>query len=242
MIYVTGDTHGDEGLFRAPDYVTEQFSANDKLIICGDFGYVFSGSEREEQYLNYLAKKPFQILFVDGNHENFDLLSTYQVEMWCGGNVHILRRDGAGEPKIIHLMRGQVFQIENKTIFTFGGAYSIDKYMRTLYVSWWPQEMPTEEEMNEAVKNLNMHHNQVDYIITHTAPEDTMIRFHPDHYDEKPLNNFLEWVRENVQYNHWYFGHLHIDKVLWREQTALFKWVRNIETNEIINSTLQEGG
>ena len=112
MIYVTGDTHGDEGLFRAQDYVTEQFSANDKLIICGDFGYVFSGSDREKQYLDYLAEKPFQILFVDGNHENFDLLSTYPVETWCGGSAHILRRNGDGEPKIIHLMRGQVFHIE----------------------------------------------------------------------------------------------------------------------------------
>lgn len=234
MIYVTGDTHGDERRFRDWEYMTAQLSAKDKLMVCGDFGYVFRDSDREKQYLDFMAEKPYQILFVDGNHENFDLISAYPVETWCGGLAHILKRNKKGNPQIIHLMRGQVFHIENKIIFTFGGGYSIDKYIRTPYHSWWPQEMPTEDEMKEAVKNLELCHNQVDYIITHTAPEDTMSRFHPEHYEEKPLNNFLEWVRENVQYKHWYFGHLHRDEDLWRNQTVLWYQIRNIETNGII--------
>ena len=40
---------------------------------------------------------------------------------------------------------------------TFGGAYSIDKYMRKPHASWWPQEMPTDEEMKEANFNLERH-------------------------------------------------------------------------------------
>lgn len=73
---------------------------------------------------------------MDGNHENFDLINEYPVEEWCGGKVHIIRCDKEGKPKIIHLMRGQVFEIEGKKIFTVGGAYSIDKYMRTPHRSW----------------------------------------------------------------------------------------------------------
>lgn len=231
MLFVTGDTHGDHDRFFKEN---EKPGTGDTLIICGDFGYLFSGSKREQEYLNTLTFLPYQILFVDGNHENFDLLETYPVQKWCGGKVHMLRQDKHGIPKVIHLMRGQVFEMKGKKIFTFGGAYSIDKYSRNPGVSWWSQEMPTDEEMQEAIKNLKRHHFQVDYIVTHTAPEDTMTRFHPYHPEEQRLNNFLEWVRENTAYSHWYFGHLHQDKDLWRNQSVLYQEIRNMETNEKI--------
>lgn len=236
MLYITGDTHGEEARFKYTDSVMDKtLKSSDKLVVCGDFGYLSDDSYMERLFLRYLAdSKPYQILWVDGNHENFDLLDTYPVEEWCGGKVHIIRRDKEGNPKIIHLMRGQVFEIEGKKIFTFGGAYSIDKYMRTPQRSWWPQEMPTDEEMKEAALNLEKHKFKVDYIITHTAPEDTMSLFHPNHLEEKPLNNFLEWVRENVTYTRWYFGHLHQDIDLWRNQTVLWFQLRNMETNEIV--------
>lgn len=235
MIFVTGDTHGEEGRFRYLDSPMEKLlTEGDKLIVCGDFGYISDDSYRERMFLRFMAEKPYQILWVDGNHENFDLINEYPVEEWCGGEVHVIRRDKAGIPKIIHLMRGQVFEIEDKRIFTFGGAYSIDKYMRTPHRSWWPDEMPTDAEMKEAIENLRKVDNKVDYIITHTAPEETMCIFHPHHPEEKPLNNFLEWVRENVEYKHWYIGHLHRDEDVWRHQTILWFDVRNIETNESV--------
>lgn len=235
MLYVTGDTHGEEARFQYLDSAIERtLTKDDKLIVCGDWGYVSDNSYKERLFLRFLLEKPYQILWVDGNHENFDLLEEYPIEEWCGGKAHVIRRDCEGNPKIIHLMRGQVFEIEGKKIFTFGGAYSVDKYMRVPYRSWWPQEMPTDDEMKEAVTNLTKHNNVVDYIITHAAPEDTMNLFHPDHPKEKPLNNFLEWVRENVEYKHWYMGHLHQDKDIWRNQTILWFELRNMETNEVI--------
>ena len=82
--------------------------------------------------------------------------------------------------------------------------------------------------------NLEKFDNEVDYIITHAAPEETMCIFHPEHPKEKRLNNFLEWVRENVKYKHWYMGHLHRDEDLWRHQTVLWFQVRNLESNEVV--------
>lgn len=235
MIYVTGDTHGDETCFRNADSVIEKtLTKDDKIIVAGDFGFISDDSYKERLFLRYLIGKPYLVLFVDGNHENFDLLNEYPVEEWCGGKVHVIRRDRDGSPKIIHLMRGQVFEIEGSKIFTFGGGYSRDKYRRIPHRSWWPQEMPTDDEMKEAVKNLERHNNKVDYIVTHTAPEDTMNIFHPYHEEEKPLNNFLEWVRENVEYKHWYMGHLHRSEDLWRHQTILWFQLRNMVTNEIV--------
>ena len=43
----------------------------------------------------------------------------------------ILRKVHFVESDIIHLMRGQVFDIGGTTFFTFGGAYSIDRMYRT---------------------------------------------------------------------------------------------------------------
>lgn len=236
MLYITGDTHGEEGRFlNTALEIGRCIKENDCLFICGDFGYIFNDTYRERRFLKFLAEElPYKILWVDGNHENFDLLNKYPVEEWCGGKVHIVGRNRAGDPKIIHLMRGQVFEIEGKKIFTFGGAYSIDRAMRTPGYSWWAEEMPNDAEMKEAIENLKKHDNKINYIITHTAPEDTMNMFHTDHREEKSLNNFLEWIRESVEYEHWWFGHLHIDRDLFRRQSVLWFQVRKMETNEIV--------
>ena len=72
MIFVTGDTHGD--LHRFDNPVVKKMRKEDMLIICGDFGFIWEGNEQERKILEKLGKKKYQILFVDGAHENFDLL------------------------------------------------------------------------------------------------------------------------------------------------------------------------
>lgn len=107
MLYVTGDTHGERARFQYKKSAIEKtLTKGDKLIICGDWGYIQNNSAQEKEFLDFLAKKKYQMLFVDGNHENFDLLNQYPVEELWGGKVHIIRRDKEGEPKIVHLMRG----------------------------------------------------------------------------------------------------------------------------------------
>lgn len=95
----------------------------DYVIICGDFGGVWNKeveNKEEKHLLDWLEGKPFTTLFVDGNHENFDRLYSYPVELWHGGKVHKIR------PSVIHLMRGQIYEIDGKSFFTFGGASSHD--------------------------------------------------------------------------------------------------------------------
>ena len=65
-------------------------------------------SSREKWWLDWLEAKSYTTLFVDGNHENFDRLYDYPVEEWHGGKVHKIRSS------VIHLMRGQVFEIDGK--------------------------------------------------------------------------------------------------------------------------------
>lgn len=124
MIYITGDCHANFSRFST-DIFPEQkeMTKDDYVIICGDFGGVWDKGEespREKWDMNWLEDKPFTTLFVDGNHENFDRLYTYPVEEWHGGKVHKIR------DSVIHLMRGQVYEIDGKKFFTFGGAASHD--------------------------------------------------------------------------------------------------------------------
>ena len=120
MIYITGDCHADFRRFNT-DIFPEQneMTKEDYVIICGDFGGVWDKdkeSAREKWWLDWLEEKSYTTLFVDGNHENFDRLYDNPVEEWHGGKVHKIRSS------VIHLMRGQVFEIDGKEIFTFGGA------------------------------------------------------------------------------------------------------------------------
>ncbi len=208
MIYVTGDTHGEADVFQAGAACRDKaLKENDILIVCGDFGYIFFGEEREEGFLDFLATKPYTICFCDGNHESFTLLKQYPEEEWNGGRVHRIRSN------ILHLMRGQVFTIEGKKVFTMGGAYSIDKHLRKEGYSWWSDEKPNDAEYKEAIRNLHANNMQVEYVITHTAPAEIIRRmgYIPDPHDAE-LTGFLEWIMYEVKYKEWFFGHWHEDR------------------------------
>lgn len=217
MVYITGDVHGDINRFSEAFIPNEtSLTKDDYLIICGDFGFIFLNDNEEKECLDALAKKPYNILWVDGNHENFDVINEYPAEMWNGGKIHRIREN------IIHLMRGQVFTIENKKFFTMGGAYSIDKYMRKKGISWWPQELPSDEEYKEATENL-LKNDDIDYIISHTAPREIIRRmgYYPDPHDME-LTGFLEWIMYEHKFTHWFFGHFHEDKNIDNKFSALY--------------------
>ncbi|WP_260504042.1 hypothetical protein [Paenibacillus illinoisensis] len=66
---------------------------DDYVIIVGDFGLIWDGSNEDRYWLKWLDKtKSFTTLFLDGNHENFDLLEQYPVENWNGGKVHRINK------------------------------------------------------------------------------------------------------------------------------------------------------
>lgn len=91
MIYVTGDCHGDYRRFDSRTFREQrEMDRQDFVIVCGDFGY-WDRSREQEYWLNWLAQKNFTLLFVDGNHENYDLLA----ELPVGA---VARRQGAADP------------------------------------------------------------------------------------------------------------------------------------------------
>lgn len=230
MIYLTGDTHIPIDIQKLEnEYFPVQLSMSkdDYLIICGDFGGVWDRTKERDQILNTLANRNFTTLFIDGNHENFDILNKMPVSQWHGGKVHFIR------DSIIHLMRGQVFEIDGLTFFTMGGGNSTDKAYRVPHRSWWKQEMPNEEEKNIGIENLALHNNEVDYIITHTAPTDIAIQIRDINGDELPLNEYLLHIKNTVKFKKWFFGHFHENKIIDNDFILLYDKFYNLNTQEV---------
>lgn len=225
-IFVTGDLHGEidfKKLFRRNWPQQYKLTENDYLIICGDFGLVWSTEEdkTEKYYLDILANKPYNILFVDGNHENHDRLQQMPVEQWHGGLVHKIR------PNVLHLLRGQVFEIAGKKIFTMGGASSHDKESRVQGISWWPQELPNYREENEAIRNLEKHNWEVDYVFSHCCSSKVQYQIHW-FYKQDCLTKFFDEIEKHLKFKHWYFGHYHLDEQLDDFHTCVYKKIIEI--------------
>lgn len=239
-IYITGDTHSDFRRFSTNSfYEQKNMDINKKdeniVIIAGDFGGVWykddsKSIKKEEYWLDWLNEKPFTTVFVSGNHENYDRLYSYPIEKWNGGKVNFIR------PSVIHLMRGQVFNLQGHTFFTFGGASShdiqggileiddpdykekkkeLDKGWlpyRINHVSWWERELPSKEEMDEGLKNLERVGNKVDFIVTHT-PCSSMIKYlGAGLYETDYLTDYLQTIKDSVEYKKWFFGHMHLNE------------------------------
>lgn len=212
MILITGDIHGSIDIDKLDPEVNPELgelTKDDYVIIVGDFGLVWDNGENDLYWRNWLENMPYSVLFLDGNHENFDLLNELPEERWNGGRVHRL------SDHILHLMRGQLFDIDGHTFFTFGGADSHDKDYRTEGQDWWPQELPNDEELAEARQTLTDCGFKVDYILTHCAPtsvqRELILVKNDDSYSRNRLTEFLEGVKERTRYKHWFCGHYHID-------------------------------
>lgn len=251
MLYVTGDTHADWmsrlNTKNFPDQTA--LTKNDFVVILGDFG-VWDGSKSERYKLDWLEDKPFTTLFIDGNHENYDILDNLPVKEFHGGSVHELR------PSVLHLMRGQVFELDNKTIFTFGGASShdirdgiLDKsdpdfktklshlrkrpyaQFRINHVSWWERELPDESEMQTGLWSLEKHNNRVDYVFTH-APYTSLLRQMDGGsglYESDRLTDYLQTIKQTVDYKHWLFGHMHVEKPFyWERATCTYEKITRL--------------
>jgi len=128
---------------------------------------------------------------------------------------------GVINSSIYHLLRGEIYTIENNKFFTFGGAHSIDKLERRIDISWWSAELPSYSEIENAYTNLDKHNWDVDYVLTHTAPR-SIIETHLPYFRDKqfcPTADFLNEIHAKIKFRRWYFGHFH------REQRILDKYI-----------------
>ena len=244
MIFVTGDTHRDFSRFTADSFFEQKtLTKDDYVIICGDFG-IWDDSNEERHLLDWLEEKNFTTLFVDGNHENYNLLASFPVEDWHGGKVQFIR------PSVIHMMRGQLYDIDGKRVFTMGGAASHDtqngilepdaadyrqkkslldkqgKYMyRVNHLSWWKEEMPNEDEYEAALKTLDACGWNVDYIFTHCGPTSVITLMSNGFYQPDKLTDFLEEISQCGEFAYWFFGHYHENRNVSQRYVCLYEQI-----------------
>jgi len=156
----------------------------------------------------------------------FPLLNQFPVEEWNGGKVHFIN------DSVIHLMRGQVFTIDDLKFFTMGGATSIDKYRRKKGISWWKEEIPSNKEFEEAFNNLDKHNWIVDYVISHTC---SMRIMQERGYikENNALNKFFDMLEGDLEYKHWYFGHFHNSIGIDEKHTMVYNEIIELKDGEI---------
>lgn len=248
MIYVTGDIHGHHSISKLGSRHWPEgrsLTYGDYVIICGDFGLWWDDEERGKgdiYWRNWLEMKHWTTLWIDGNHENHDMVDRLPVCEWNGGLVQV---DGRW-PHVMHLMRGEVYDIPDGTggttrVFAFGGARSHDTEYRTEGIDWWPRELPNLAEFENGERNLDRVGWEVDFVLTHDAPtkaKRALLSTFPmswatDRWEDDRLNGYLDSYERRLSYRKWYFGHYHEDKVVDGRHDVLYDQIVEIGEDPI---------
>ena len=213
MVYVTGDMHGDLRHLKGA-----KLKKGDTLIVCGDFGFVWYGDKRDSAALAALSRKKYTILFVDGVHENYDLLATYPLSEVYGAPAWQIA------PNVWRLRRGEVYTIEGHTFFAFGGGEEpFEKTLRAETGSYYECCMPSEDELKRGREALAAVGNTVDYVITHSPSAKASGYTRSHRRRETGLGIYFNVLEETVEYKRWFFGCLHLDKQLSARHFAVYR-------------------
>ena len=232
MIYITGDTHNTEDMSNLSSKnmklcCMEQgvdFHNITHAIVLGDFGLPWRSDcmideegihpvDHTDRYLlKWYNQKPFKILAVMGNHDNYDVIEKLpNVEMFGAKVLKV-------SDNVFYLKRGETYTIENKRFLVLGGAMSDDKAWRKPHESWWPQEEWSEEEKEACLAKLEKE-KQFDYVLSHTGSSAGIALTDDFFKNEKNMREVLKdstvmfnnKVDSIVDYKKWFFGHWHSD-------------------------------
>lgn len=163
MIYITGDTHSDFTRFTEDQFpIQSEMTKSDYVIICGDFGGVWTfEEERIQEY----------------------------------------RKRGA--------------------------------YFRIRDFSWWDLELPTKEEMENGINNLEKVNYKVDYIISHCCPTSIQTILGAGKFEKDYLTDYFQKIMEKCEFKKWYFGHYHDYRQVDSQFVLLYEDIVQLEFENI---------
>ena len=226
-VFVKGDIHSD--FSEITDFIIRfNLSEDDTIIILGDCGLYWRRDKKDAEQTIKIYEENYKthILWLDGNHENFNLIEQLPDEQGtpfkrCSEHIH-------------YIPRGTVFNIdvdgETKTCLACGGANSIDKFKRIKNFTWWEQESITDEDISNSIKNTKGKH--IDYVFTHCCPLSVFKDNAPWlitllGINQKLINheseNHLDVLMDCINFDKWFFGHYHVDKCLDNKFTCVFR-------------------
>lgn len=199
---IIGDVHGDWGALSAT--LQAGLAARpdaSRVVQVGDMGFGFPGLHPST------ASLPLSCAWIDGNHENFDMLQKRHLPSFGLHPASPLHPDGwqAFLAQWHYLPRGTV----QGGVLYIGGARSIDRHLRVPGRDWWAQEELTYGEQTailDAVAGTPVH-----TVISHDAPAGFDLSAalgRPAMLDNHRW--FLEEIRMVARPRAWYFGHYHV--------------------------------
>jgi hypothetical protein len=133
---------------------------------------------------------------------------------------------------VIHLLRGEVYNIDNKRIGVMGGANSIDKYSRWEGIDWWPQEVITENDIGKLLTKT-VANSHLDIMLTHDCPSKKVNEIgafsgvNKIKYFTKS-QQMLEVLDNSLDIDKWYFGHWHTNIRLDNKFECLYTNIKQI--------------
>ena len=222
--FLKGDIHGN--LFEVIEFINRfELGENDNIIILGDCGIAWRKDRKDlDQNIKLWneCSNGVKLYFLDGNHENFNILNSLPIE----NNM------GKIADNIYHLRRGQIYEFEGKKILVCGGADSIDKYRRVENFTWWKEETISQETID------NIPAGHYDYVLTHCCPRSifdnnrvylSTLQFLNENKINHNSEDMLEQLKDKITFDHWYFGHYHINRNLNNKFTCLFEDFKEVK-------------
>jgi hypothetical protein len=223
-ILLAGDIHGDHNWLRTELAFAARQNGCDRIIALGDFGMFWNPAAlpKLRRTVAHCKSMGVDLWFLDGNHENFDLMKDFKFDP-DGEKVPVYNEDLG----LTYLSRGATFEWDNKTVMAFGGAFSIDKDSRQPHRSWWPDETITEGQ----VRYVEDSPTKVDILLSHDVPElpaklDSFLHTGWDlpyklEAESRTNRKMLRRVFDTVEPSAVYHGHYHHSYVDTLDQAAI---------------------
>lgn len=201
-IMVLGDVHGQTKWLVDRIKFAKKVGA-DKILQVGDFG-LWTHEAEGHRFLDaaneVLRNNGLKLYFVGGNHENWDHLDWHEK---CGAkdfNGHVFIRS-----HILYTGRENRWIWDGKTFQAVGGAYSIDRNLRTVSKDLWLQE-EVPERVVWKIENVGL---QSDYLFTHDSPSCVPYgNLKPD-AQSTVHRALMDRIGKVTRPNLWFHGHYH---------------------------------
>lgn len=220
-IFVTGDVHGGgkdiAKIFNFSKRMKGDLCAEDVMIIAGDWGLIWAKNPRNQDERKYKTKfngMGLTFFVVLGNHENYDRIEKLPVREAFGGEVRY-------EPEyenIVYAQNGHYYTINGRLVWVMGGGQSADYLFRVAHENWWPQEVPSDEEIGKCFERFEKGRvDAIDLVVTHTCPMnlqpfDKYYHMKPGMVKRQEIEAMLQRVYDRIGGKaKWFCGHFHVD-------------------------------
>ena len=94
-------------------------------------------------------------------------------------------------------------------------------------------ELPTEEEMQNGISNLEKVNYKVDYVVSHCCPTSIQAILGGGTYKKDYLTDYLQEISEKLKFRKWYFGHYHDYRQVNSEFVLLYEDIVPLEFKSI---------